>query len=220
MPEAQNEPRKRLLDPVDRVSEVIFGLIMALTFTCTLSVAGAGREEVRTMMIGALGCNVAWGLVDGFMFVFANFVERARGIRTLNALRNASDGEEGGRILLGALPPVAANVLRPDQVDEMRRQIVGLTEVPSRPSLGKDDWLGAVGVFLLVFLSTFPVVIPFMLIRDPATAMRVSNGVALVLLFGAGFTLGRYAAHRPWLMGLMMALVGSVLVGLTIVLGG
>ena len=52
----------RILDPMDRISEVLFGLIMALTFTCTLGVAAA---EVRTMLIGALGCNLAWGIIDG-----------------------------------------------------------------------------------------------------------------------------------------------------------
>ncbi|MCE9520149.1 MAG: hypothetical protein K8R87_11440 [Verrucomicrobia bacterium] len=193
---------------------------MALTFTCTLSVTEGGRGEVQKMMLSALGCNVAWGLVDGFMFVFANFVERARALRTLRALRATSDSREADRILLDALPPVAATVLRPDQVGDIRRQIASLSEIPTRPALGKDDWLGAVGVFFLVFLSTFPVVIPFIFIHESATAMRVSNLIAVILLFFGGYSLGRYAAHRPWLMGLMMALVGSALVGITIALGG
>jgi hypothetical protein len=55
---------KRILDPVDRVSEILFGLIMLLTFTGSLSVAEAGREDIRTMLIGALGCNLAWGIID------------------------------------------------------------------------------------------------------------------------------------------------------------
>jgi len=53
-----NEPIKssrRVLDPMDRVSEVLFGLIMVLTFTGSLSVAQAGRTEVRTMLLGTLG---------------------------------------------------------------------------------------------------------------------------------------------------------------------
>jgi hypothetical protein len=32
----------------------------ALTFTTTISLATAGREDVRTMLLGALGCNIAW----------------------------------------------------------------------------------------------------------------------------------------------------------------
>ena len=55
------EERERLLDPVDRISEILFGLIMAVTIVGSLSIATAGQNEVRTVLTGALGCNVAWG---------------------------------------------------------------------------------------------------------------------------------------------------------------
>jgi len=45
----------RLLDPMERIAEVLFGLIMVLTVTGLLSIAQAGRGEVRTMLIGARG---------------------------------------------------------------------------------------------------------------------------------------------------------------------
>src|SRR4030095_1819511 len=56
MPEGAIKSSKRVLDPVERISEVLFGLIMVLTFTGSLSVAEAGRDDVRTMLICALGC--------------------------------------------------------------------------------------------------------------------------------------------------------------------
>ena len=46
----------RVLDPLERFSEIVFGLIMVLSFTCAISVAEAGREDVRAMFIGAIGC--------------------------------------------------------------------------------------------------------------------------------------------------------------------
>jgi hypothetical protein len=72
MPETKEGSGSRsgaVLDPLDRSSEVLFGLIMALTFTTTFEVATAGRADVRTMLVGALGCSLAWGIVDGVMFV-------------------------------------------------------------------------------------------------------------------------------------------------------
>ena len=60
---------KRVLDPIDRISEVLFGLIMVLTFTGSLSVAESGRDDVRTMLIGALGCNLAWGIIDAMLYL-------------------------------------------------------------------------------------------------------------------------------------------------------
>ena len=67
-----------ILSPIDRLSEIIFGTIMALTFTGTLSIATAGREDVREMLVGAIGCNIAWGIVDGVMFVIAGLLLRKK----------------------------------------------------------------------------------------------------------------------------------------------
>jgi VIT1/CCC1 family predicted Fe2+/Mn2+ transporter len=86
--------------------------------------------------------------------------------------------------------------------------------------LGREEWLGALAVLLLVFLSTFPVVIPFLLIHDVFPAMRVSNAVALSMLYLAGHVFGRVIGHRPWLTGLAMVGIGAVLVAVTIALGG
>lgn len=56
--------RNRVLNPLERFSENVFGLIMMLSFTCAFSVAEAGREDVRTVSIGAIGCNLSWGIID------------------------------------------------------------------------------------------------------------------------------------------------------------
>jgi hypothetical protein len=69
---------KSVLNPIERVSEVIFGVLMAMTFIGTLSVASQGDDEVRKVMISALGCNIAWGLADGVMYLVATLTERSR----------------------------------------------------------------------------------------------------------------------------------------------
>src|SRR5437773_11311167 len=61
--------RRRALEPGERIAEVLFGLIMVLSFTGSLSVAEAGRDDVRLMLIGALGCNIAWGIIDGILYL-------------------------------------------------------------------------------------------------------------------------------------------------------
>ena len=64
---------KRVLDPGDRLAEVLFGLIMVLTFTGSLSIAEAGRDDIRAMLIGALGCNIAWGMIDAIFYLMGSF---------------------------------------------------------------------------------------------------------------------------------------------------
>ncbi len=102
----------------------------------------------------------------------------------------------------------------------MRRRLIALPDVPTRMRLGRDDYAGAFGVFLLVVLSTFPVVLPFIFISKLALAMRVSNGVALAMLFIGGYQLGKYAGGIAWKTGLAMAAVGGVLVTIIMALGG
>ena len=218
-----NEPipsSKRVLEPYDRISEVLFGLIMVLTFTGSLSVADAGRDDVRAMLIGALGCNLAWGIIDGIFYLMGCLSEQGRGIRSLRALRQAAAPEEAYRIIAGTLPPMVAATLGPAEYESLRQKLMQLPGPPSRPRLGKDEWLGALGVFFWVFLTTFPVAIPFIFMGSLGQAMRVSNVIAIVLLFLTGYAFGRVAEYRPGLTGLAMVVLGSVLVGITIALGG
>jgi VIT1/CCC1 family predicted Fe2+/Mn2+ transporter len=212
--------RKRLLDPMDRIFEILFGLIMVLTVTCSFSVAGAHRKEVHAMLLTAIGCNFAWGAIDAVFYLLARFSERGRGILALQALRKAVDLSETQTIIAAALPPLLASALTPMEFDLMRQRLNQLPEPPEHPRLSKDDWLAARGVFLLVFLSTFPVVIPFLFASDVKLALRVSNGIAILMLFMAGYAFGRHAGRRPWLTGLEMVILGGALVGITIGLGG
>jgi hypothetical protein len=211
---------RRLLDPIDRTSEVLFGLIMALTFTCTISAAESGREDVRALLVGAIGCNVAWGLIDAVIFLVISLTERARSFAMLCAVRRATEPERARSIIADALPPLVAENLSNEHYAHLQQRIAQLETPRERPRLGKDEYLAALGIFLLVFLATFPVVIPFIIMKDAMAALRVSNAIALVMLFLAGFALGRYAHYRPWLLGLLMAIIGSVLVVITIALGG
>ena len=211
---------KRVLEPNERISEVLFGLIMVLTFTGSLSVAEAGRDDVRTMLIGALGCNLAWGIIDGIFYLKGCLSEQGRGIRSLRALRKAAAPEAAHRVIADALPPMVAATLGPAEYEAMRQKLVQLPAPPSHPRLGRDEWLGALAVFLWVFLITFPVAVPFIFMDEVGRAMRVSNAIAIGLLFLSGYAFGRIAEYRPWLTGLAMVVLGVVLVGITIALGG
>ena len=99
VPAIPHSPQERLLDPIARVSEILFGLIMALTFTTTIGAATAGREEIRTLLVAAVGCNIAWGLVDAVMFVMSALTERGRGLLTIRAVHNAASVEEAHSLI-------------------------------------------------------------------------------------------------------------------------
>ena len=207
------------LSPVDRVSGVVFGLIMALTFTGSLSVATADRDEVRIMLIGALGCNTAWGLVDAVMYLLAIVAERGRNLTVMKQLRSRSNPADARALILDALPPVIASTLETSEVDTIRQRLERLP-VPGRAGLTAADFRSALGVFLLVFLATLPVALPFAFIDSAHRALRVSNGIALLMLFAGGYYLGRHAGRHPWWSGLAMLTIGAGLALATIALGG
>jgi hypothetical protein len=210
----------RVLDPVSRISEILFGLIMALTFTNAISAGAAGREEVKTLLLGAVACNVSWGLVDAVMFLMSALTERGRSLLLVSAVRRAATADESHGIISTAMPPLLASFLTRDDFEKMRLGLVGLRGLPAKRSLTEEDWLGALAVFLLVVLSTFPVVIPFLVIADVPIALRISNLVAIAMLFAAGFWLGRYGGYRPWQTGATFLLLGLLLVAITVALGG
>lgn len=217
---AEQEPSRRLLSPIERVSEVLFGLIMVLTFTGSLSAAESGRAEVRTMLIGALGCNIAWGLIDAIMYLMNCLATRGADIRTVSAIKATSSEDEARRVILRALPPVVAAALDRSDLKEIYAKVMEMPLSSMRARLELADWLGAIAVFLFVFASTFPVILPFLFIDDAFVALRLSNFIAVAMMFVLGYVFGRLAGHRPLVTACSMVLVGSAIVALTIALGG
>jgi VIT family len=211
--------RRRLLDPVDRISEILFGLIMVLTSTNTLSVISAGSAEVRTMIIGALGCNLAWGVIDGVLYLLGCLNERGRNYLALRTVRAGSNPDAARRAIADLLPTPVAAVASEQDLESMRQKMLALPDGP-RPYIAKDEWLAALGVCLLVFLSTFPVVLPFLFTSNVHPALRISNAIAIAMLFLCGYAFAQHSGLRPWRTGLVMVAVGCTMVGVAIALGG
>ncbi len=212
--------REPVLSPVDRVSEMLFGLFMALTFVGAISVAESGDAQIREMFIAALGCNLAWGLVDAVMYLVRTVTDRGRLLSLIRSVRDAPDAATGHRLIEGALSKVAAGLVSTAEIEAMRGRIVALTDLPARPTLNRADLTAALAIFLIVVGATFPVVLPFALIDDVGMAKNVSRAVAVAMLFFGGLALGRHAGYGSWKVGLLMAGLGSALVVAINALGG
>ena len=210
----------RVLDPLERFSEIVFGLIMVLSFTCAISVAEVGREDVRAMFIGAIGCNLAWGIIDAAFYIIACLTEHGRNAVLLRDVQQSTDATKARQSIADALPPKVAEALQEADLDRIQAHLKQLPPPAARPRLTGQDWRGAAGVFLLVFVSTLPVVVPFIFMHEARLALRISNGIAIALLFGAGHMLAGYAGLHRVPTGLSMVAIGAALVALTIALGG
>jgi len=216
---ASDEVREPVLDVVDRVSEMLFGLFMALTFVGVVSIADSGREGVRLALAAAFGCNLAWGLADAVMYLIRTVTARGRSLALVRSIRAASP-EAGRQLIERSLSRFAAGLVADAEIEAMRGRILALAFVPERPTLKRDDLVAAFAVFLIVVASTLPVALPFLMFDDVRTALAVSRAIALAMLFFGGVALGRYAGYGSWKVGFMMAGLGSVLVAAIVALGG
>ena len=217
----EKEPRKPVLGPVDRASEMLFGLFMALTFVGAVSVATAGREEIHTMFAAALGCNLGWGLVDAIMYLVDTATDRGHSRRLVQSVRATADPVAGGKLIERSLPPAIAGLVSTAEIEAIRERVVALpAPLLERPSLNRTDLLAALAICLIVVVGTLPVVLPYVLIGDVRTAKTVSRVVALALVFLCGLVLGRYAGYGSWKAGGIMVALGAGMVGAIMALGG
>lgn len=212
--------RKRPLDDVERSMEALFGLIMVLSFTGSLSVMTAGRQDVREMLVGALGCNLAWGVIDACFYLMGILTARGHGLLLVQRLRTTKDDQEVSEIYAETMPEVVVELMTPAERESLRQRIASLPDPKRRSWLTAMDLKGALGVFLWVFLVTFPVALPFVFMTDAVTALRVSNGIAIVLLGLIGYRLATHSGWRKLRTILVMVLFGCATVAFTIALGG
>ncbi len=216
-PPAAGDASVGVLSPIDRLTELLYGIILVLTFTGALRVAAQGGDDVTSTLWAAIGCSLAWGLVDASMFVFSNLASRNRSYYLIRKLR--ADPGAARRDLAAELPAAVAGALTPAEWDDIIARLARLP-VPGRARVKRDDLAGAAGIFLLANAALLPLSAPFALIPDIGLAQTVSNGIALVMLFGCGYSMARFSGRRPFVTALQFTGYGVVLIAATIALGG
>jgi len=214
----------RYLDPGDSLAEVLFGLIMALTITAGARLFAEGAQfDAHQLVVAAVGCNVAWGVIDAVLFVLGGLFQRNRRAlfyRTLRSVRKEADA-------LAALEeefaledePLAT---RPDDRARLYESILTLSAraTPARARLRRQDFVAAFIVFVLVSATAVPGVIPLLLIADSNLALHVSNWLLILLLFFVGYWWGHYTDVPPWRVEVIVMLLGVSMVLIAVVLGG
>jgi VIT1/CCC1 family predicted Fe2+/Mn2+ transporter len=154
------------------------------------------------------------------MYVLRTLVERRREATLARAVRAADRPEQAHRLIADGLGPLA-DAFGPAELERARQWYVAQPAPPSsRVDVTGHDLRAALGVFLLVFASTFPVVLPYLFIADLQTAKRLSVVIAIAMLYVCGHGWGRYAGASPRRTGLYMVLMGVVIEGVVLLLGG
>jgi len=211
----------RYLDPASRLGEILFGLIMALGI---IGAVRLGVEDLsnRSMFIAILGCNLAWAVVDGVMYVLVSLFDKGRRFRIANEIQRTSGDEKALELIHRELGPDLEALVSRDVLREFYGEVLRTlrTTGPLRVSVGREEILGGVASAVVILLATAPILIPYLVLPRPLLAVRSSEIIAIGLLFLLGTWWGRTVGTHPFRMGLFLTLIGGVLVGVTILLGG
>lgn len=208
-----------LLSPAERAAEVLFGVVMTLSVIAAMRVGGGDGFDTRDLLAAALGCNLAWGFVDAAMYLLSTLLERARQLRVVAFLRAARDAEELRAALRRETPAGLVDSLPPEVLQHFHRWLRDQPVVP-RARLTWDDVRAAVVIWLLVALSTLPLVVPFVWLENPQQAVRTSHGIAILMMFALGWRLGGWVGLRPLWSGSASAILGGLIAAACIALGG
>jgi hypothetical protein len=212
------------LTPGDRFTEIFCGLIMVLTVTLVAGrdVALAGRG-VQDLLRAAIGGNVAWGIIDGVVYLINRRFERARQVRLVAAVRAAADEGSVRASLRDTFDPALVAAMTPAEASQMfatLHDVAGRLDPAAHAHLTKHDFVGAVGCGLLCIGSALPAILPFLLIERPAVALRVSNAVLLASLFVLGAMWAKDLGAGRVKTGLVLLLIGAAMVAVAVAFGG
>jgi len=212
----------RHLSAGERLSELLFGLIMTLTFTLTAGfVVGEEPGAVRELLVATIGCNIAWGIIDGGLLVLGRVFDRGRSARLGKAIRTIDDNAASD-VVASELDSTLEPLLSADSRRALYRQVVDKvrSKTPERTGIRGEDLLAAHAVFWLVVFASFPAAAPFALIDDPWVALRVSNAILLTLFFVIGYLWAGYTTVNRWRAAITLTLFGMAMVATAIALGG
>src|ERR1700757_2202347 len=127
-----NIPRKKMkrfvpryLDPASRLGEILFGLIMVLTITLSAGLTAAeGPAGVRQLLIAAIGCNVAWGIIGAGMYIMNCVRVRSGKRRLVEAIHRAPDTEASLALIQNEIEPELQELLDPEDAKILSQTVL------------------------------------------------------------------------------------------------
>ncbi len=222
---------RRFLDPIDLLSEAIYSVLILLTFTLAVRVlAFMGQAEpplteayVIEFILAAIGAIVAWGVIDGLMYMLLEMFQRRERYRFLEEVQRAESEEAGIAIIGEELDYILEPITSEEERHVVYRYLLQHLRYgyPRPVALEPGDVLGALGSVIVALIAVTPSLLPLILLRNQfELAVRLSNLVSLGTLFFSGYRWGVYTGANPWKTGLLVMTVAVVMVAIAIPLGG
>ena len=228
----KKEFRWSMIDPIDWLSETIFSILVFLTFTLAFRIIWLAEDPTQPltsyqvideMLVAAMGAVLAWGIIDGVMYVLISMFERGERHRLLRDIQSAETDQEAVGIIAEDMDYLLEPITDENERQALYRNILVHLRAgkPRQIGLRKDDFISALGHVVVAVVAVIPSVIPlFIFHNNYELAIRVSILVSFTVLFIAGHRWGIYTGANPWKTGLLLVLIAAALVLIAIPLGG
>jgi hypothetical protein len=221
----------KILDPIDRMSETIFSILIVLIFTLAYRAYSLLPNNNDIFVLtdsiaifrAALGAVVAWGIIDAIMYAILSFFERKDLVRFVNEIKSNPTDPAGLQIIAEEFDhlfePITEEAQRISIYTQIHQAIKDTQ--PKRIKLEKEDILGAGAVFIAAIVAVIPSLAPLVIFRDNLRlALLLSNLFSFLMLFFTGYRWGKHSRHKPLVTGLIIMSIAILMVILAIPLGG
>ena len=217
--------RQEHLSEGDIQIEMLCGVIMVLVMIGYLRFAlvQEGAEFQKIMILVPLGCNAAWGVIDGILYVLTNLRERGKKTKLMLLIKSAKNPNDALTVVRNQFGSTFISFLDKDTQENIYQEILkNLTaaEFENPKGVSKRDLRVLLNTFLIVFSTGIPLVIPFILFNDVWLAIRISHIIGLVMLFGLGYWWAKLASRSKIRSAIALTGLGVGIVAITVVLHG
>ncbi|HEY3420263.1 MAG TPA: hypothetical protein VGK23_06895 [Methanomassiliicoccales archaeon] len=218
------------LYPHERLVEILYGLVIALTITSAIRVITGGIAlDIELMVTTSLGAGLSWGIIDAMLYILVVVFQKHRYTRIAGKISSAKDETEALAAIQEDLEDSLVGTLDAEDQKSVYRLVLhaqrrsskaNYTNQPKFIVIAREDVFGAIQVFLAMLLATLVVITPLWFIEPPHMAVLVSNIVAFIALFVVGYIWAKHTNIRKTLFGIILVTLGVAIVGISLILGG
>ena len=213
----------RSLEPADALAEMTCGLVMVLTILCTAGWYVSGSDEPRrALAFAAFGCCLAWGIIDGFLYVASAVYERGRRGRLIRSVQ-ASDHARAVDYVRRRVNDATGGLLSVQSSTDVAEELIAVAagiDPPERITTKRADFPPVVGAMVLNVSATILPGIAILLVDDWRDALAVAKTLVVVMMFLTGFLWGRTTRFGGLRSGSAMLVFGVTMVGIAVLFGG
>ena len=201
----------------DRLSELLYGVIMVSSISGLVVIAGPPEDSGFYYMLVVLFITIIlWGLLDGISYALLSAADRSEREVLLESLGTEADAEKRKDAIAEELDDTL--VSRLDEGSRMR--IVEIIEkgLPRTMKTIKKNKLTSfekkivLAAFLLDFLALVILVIPYLIFDRLAIAALISHIIALVMFVIIGYYYAKFAHLNKWKGAFVAGFLGLILI--------